>query len=175
MALAVGSTRVCVCVCVCVQYARAAVKPVIISTLGHLAVDAHALLSQITSQHARSALHEDNTWAALLANARRALFQSLSVLFLRNAATAEGSCTGQARLTADMQYNARHNQDAQGTIAPTLASSRAQLHALNMPDEPITALHAAQLPPTVLSHQDTALDSFSTSLQPAASSQRQLE
>eukprot|EP00971_Amphidinium_carterae_P241202 4789073-Amphidinium_carterae.1 len=43
-------------------------------------MDAHALLSQITSQHARSALHEDNTWAALLANARRALFQPLSVL-----------------------------------------------------------------------------------------------
>eukprot|EP00971_Amphidinium_carterae_P284418 5646471-Amphidinium_carterae.1 len=130
------------------QYARAAVKPVIISTLGHLAMDAHALLSQITSQHARSALHEDNTWAALLANARRALFQPLSVLLLRNAATAEGSCTGQARLTTDMQHNARRNQDVQGKIAPTLASRRAQQHALILPDEPITASHAAQLPPT---------------------------
>eukprot|EP00971_Amphidinium_carterae_P097635 1932149-Amphidinium_carterae.1 len=67
------------------QYARAAVKPVIISTLGHLAMDAHALFSQLTSMHARSALHADTTWAALLANARRALFQPLSVLLLRNA------------------------------------------------------------------------------------------
>eukprot|EP00971_Amphidinium_carterae_P029496 580791-Amphidinium_carterae.1 len=74
-----------------------------------------------------------------------------------------------------MQRNAWHNLDAYGRIAPTLSSSRAQQHALTMPDEPITASHAAQLQPTVLSHQATALDSLRTSTQPAASSQRQLE
>eukprot|EP00971_Amphidinium_carterae_P326378 6457111-Amphidinium_carterae.2 len=148
------------------QYVRAAVKPVIISTLAHLAMDAHALLSPITSLHARSALRADTTWAALLANARRAgpLFQPLSVLLLSNAATVESSCTGQARLTADMQNNVRHNLDAQGKVAPTIASSRAQQHALTSPDEPITASHAAL-------HQATALDSPSTSAQPADSSQ----
>eukprot|EP00971_Amphidinium_carterae_P327922 6459527-Amphidinium_carterae.1 len=56
---------------------------------------------------------------------------------------------------------------AQGRIAPTLASSRAD-HQL--PDEPLTASHAAQL-----QHQSTAIDSLSTCPQPVASSQLQLE
>eukprot|EP00971_Amphidinium_carterae_P223481 4434091-Amphidinium_carterae.1 len=34
------------------------------------------------------------------------------------------------RLTADMQHNARHNLDAHGKLAPTLAFSRAEQHAL---------------------------------------------
>eukprot|EP00971_Amphidinium_carterae_P352259 6492513-Amphidinium_carterae.1 len=58
-----------------------------------------------------------------------------------------------------MQHNARYNLDAQGRIAPTLASSRGQQHVLTLPDEPITASHAAQLTPTVLLHQSAALDS----------------
>eukprot|EP00971_Amphidinium_carterae_P177298 3515980-Amphidinium_carterae.2 len=79
---------------------------------------------ELTFERARRSLHDDTTWAAQLASARLYL-QPLSILLLRNTAVAEGTCLGDARLTADMQLNARHNVGARGNVAPTLATSSA--------------------------------------------------
>eukprot|EP00971_Amphidinium_carterae_P133439 2642960-Amphidinium_carterae.1 len=108
------------------QYHRAAVMPAVLSTLGQFAPDLHKLLQELTYEHARRPLHDDTTWAAQLANARLAILQPLSILLLRNTAVAEGTCLGDARLTADRQLDARHNIGAKGTaVLPSLAASSA--------------------------------------------------
>eukprot|EP00971_Amphidinium_carterae_P238889 4742077-Amphidinium_carterae.2 len=142
------------------QYVRAVVKPVIISTLGHLASDAHALFSLSLHRCMRDRRCMQTLHGQLLTLTQ----PSSSHLVFSYSAAPPLRKAGQARLTADMQHNARHILDAQGKIAPTLASSRAEQHALLLPDErdhePATASHAAQLPPSVLLHQSTAIESM---------------
>eukprot|EP00971_Amphidinium_carterae_P262535 5207616-Amphidinium_carterae.1 len=116
------------------QYVRAAVKPVIIGTRPPCSRRT-SLFSQLTTLHIAC-----SKLAACRYHLGRATFQ----------------CTPNAFSAT------QHNLDAQGKIALTLASSRAEQHAFCSPEEPITASHAAQLQPLTLLHQSTSAAACST-------------